>query len=46
VAIKKSAPKSLVMVLGPTGEVGVAGELLSDEQGRDWLVNHWAPLNG
>jgi hypothetical protein len=46
VAVKESAPKSLVMVLGPTGEVAVAGELLSDKQGRDWLVNHWGPLNG
>jgi hypothetical protein len=46
VAIKESAPKSLVMVLGATGGIGVAGELLSDKQGRDWLVNHWGSLNG
>lgn len=46
VAIKESAPKSLVMVPRPTGEVGVAGELLSDKLGRDLLVNHWGPLDG
>ena len=29
----------------PVG-IGVAEELLSDKQGRDWLVNHWGSLNG
>jgi len=38
--------KTCVMVLGPTGEVGVAGELLSDKLGRDLLVNHWGPFDG
>jgi hypothetical protein len=46
VAIKEGAPKSLVRVLGPADEAGVAEELLSDKQGRDWLVNRWGPLNG
>jgi hypothetical protein len=46
VAIKESAPKSLVMVLGATGGVGVAGELLLDKRGRDRLVNHWGSLDG
>jgi hypothetical protein len=46
VAIKESAPKSLVVVLGVTGGIGVAGELLSDKQGRECLVNHWGSLNG
>jgi hypothetical protein len=45
-AIKESAAKSLVMRLGATGVVGVAGELLCDEQGRDWVVNRWGSLNG
>jgi hypothetical protein len=45
-AIKESAPKSIVMVLGATGGIGVAGELFSDKQGRDYSVNHWGSLNG
>ena len=40
VTIKERALKSLAMVLGATGGIGVAEELLSDKQGRDWLVNH------
>jgi len=46
VNINESGPKSLVAVLGVTGGIGVAGELLSDKQGRDWLMNHWGSLNG
>ena len=45
-AIKESAPKFLIMVLGAAGGIGVAKELLSDKQGYDWLVNRWGSLNG
>jgi hypothetical protein len=43
---KRALQGSLVMVLGATGWIGVAGELLPDKQGRDWLMNHWGSLNG
>ena len=46
VTIKERTLKSFAMMLGATGGIGVAGEPLSDKQGRDWLMNHWGSLNG
>jgi hypothetical protein len=45
VAIKESAPKSLVMVLGlPAGSARQENRFQVGR--RDWLVNHWGLLNG